>query len=81
MEQIQNLEDTGGRSVREWVVMVGPRIEIANRFKLFLRTFVTREQRAGATANKSIFYQEQIRHMVEGMMCQLFLNHTVLLVI
>lgn len=63
MEKIQNLEDTGGRSVREWVVMVGPRIEIAIRFKVFLRTFVAREQRAGA---KTIFYLEQIRHMIEG---------------
>ena len=75
MEQIQNLEDTGGRSIREWVVMVGPRIEIANRFKLFLRTFVAREHRAGATGNKSIFYHEQIRHMVEGMCLHKYLEY------
>lgn len=31
IESIENLEDTKGHSTKEWVSMLGPRTEIANR--------------------------------------------------
>ena len=40
VESIENLEDTRGRSVREHVSLVGPKTEIFNRFKDFLRSYV-----------------------------------------
>ncbi|XP_034021825.1 DNA replication licensing factor MCM2 [Thalassophryne amazonica] len=40
IESIENLEDMKGHSVREWVSMAAPRLEIYNRFKNFLRTHV-----------------------------------------
>ena len=58
VESIENLEDMKGHSVREWVVMLGPRTEIKNRFKNFLYTFVDGK---GHTV-----YSEKIRQMVEG---------------
>jgi len=39
-ESVENLEDTKGRPIREWVQLVAPRREIKNRFKNFLRTYV-----------------------------------------
>ena len=39
-EAIENLEDLKGHSISEWVTMIGPRLEIKNRFKQFLRTYV-----------------------------------------
>jgi len=39
-ESVENLEDTKGRPVREWVTLAAPRREIKNRFKNFLRTYV-----------------------------------------
>jgi DNA replication licensing factor MCM2 len=38
IESIENLEDTRGMTVREWVVQIAPKREIYNRFKNFLRT-------------------------------------------
>lgn len=38
IESIENLEDTRGMTVREWVVQMAPKREIYNRFKNFLRT-------------------------------------------
>ncbi|KAI2806380.1 MCM DNA helicase complex subunit [Blomia tropicalis] len=38
IESIENLEDTRGMSVREWVVQMAPKREIYNRFRNFLRT-------------------------------------------
>lgn len=32
IESIENLEDTKGYTIKEWVSMLGPRTEIANRF-------------------------------------------------
>lgn len=32
IESIENLEDTKGYTTKEWVSMLGPRTEIANRF-------------------------------------------------
>ncbi|CAN9512207.1 unnamed protein product [Ophioblennius macclurei] len=40
IESIENLEDMKGHTVREWVSMAAPRLEIYNRFKNFLRTHV-----------------------------------------
>jgi len=59
IESIDNLEDTKGRTVREWVSLLAPRREIYNRFKNFLRTFVD--------AKGHNLYKEKIRQMVECM--------------
>jgi DNA replication licensing factor MCM2 len=40
IESIENLEDTKGHSIKEWVSLLGPKTEIANRFKNFLKTYV-----------------------------------------
>ncbi|XP_058061905.1 DNA replication licensing factor Mcm2 [Anopheles bellator] len=40
VESIENLDETKGHSIKEWVSMLGPRTEISNRFNNFLRTFV-----------------------------------------
>uniref|UniRef100_A0A4W4HLT1 DNA replication licensing factor MCM2 n=1 Tax=Electrophorus electricus TaxID=8005 RepID=A0A4W4HLT1_ELEEL len=40
IESIENLEDMKGHSVREWVSIAAPRLEIYHRFKNFLRTHV-----------------------------------------
>ncbi|KAM9800563.1 DNA replication licensing factor MCM2 isoform X1 [Syngnathus typhle] len=40
IESIENLEDMKGHTVREWVSMAAPRLEIYNRFKSFLCTHV-----------------------------------------
>lgn len=57
IESIENLEDTKGHSTKEWVSMLGPRTEITNRFKGFLRTFVDEK---GAYV-----YRDRIRRMCE----------------
>ncbi|XP_045465752.1 DNA replication licensing factor Mcm2 [Harmonia axyridis] len=61
IESIENLEDTKGYSTKEWVVMVGPRTEIANRFKNFLRTFVN--------SKGQYVFKEKIRRMCENNQC------------
>ena len=58
IESIENLEDTKGHTVREWVVMQAPRLEIFNRFKHFLRTMVD--------ASGNNIFKEKIKQMVEG---------------
>ena len=58
VESIENLEDTKGHSVKEWVTMLGPRTEIANRFKNFLRTHTN--------SKGQHMYRERIRHMCES---------------
>ncbi|XP_051978283.1 DNA replication licensing factor mcm2-like isoform X2 [Xyrauchen texanus] len=40
IESIENLEDMKGHTVREWVSMAAPRLEIYHRFKNFLQTHV-----------------------------------------
>lgn len=57
IESIENLEDTKGHSIKEWVSMLGPRTEISNRFKSFLRTFV--DEKGQHT------YRDRIRRMCE----------------
>ena len=61
IESIDNLEDTKGHSVRDWVSLLAPNREIFNRFKNFLRTFVD--------AKGHNVYKEKIRQMVEGTLC------------
>lgn len=57
IESIENLEDTKGHTVKEWVSMLAPRTEITNRFKNFLRTF---------TDERGVFtYRDKIRRMCE----------------
>lgn len=58
IESIENLEDTKGHSIKEWVIMVGPRTEITNRFKNFLRTYVNNKG--------SLVFKERIKKMVES---------------
>ena len=57
-EAIENLEDLKGHSISEWVTMIGPRLEIKNRFKQFLRTYVDDK---GASV-----YREKMRQMCEA---------------
>lgn len=57
VESIENLEDTKGHSTKEWVSMLGPRTEIANRFQSFLRNFD--DERSSYT------YRNRIRQMCE----------------
>ncbi|XP_066139011.1 DNA replication licensing factor Mcm2 [Euwallacea fornicatus] len=58
VESIENLEDTKGYTIKDWVVMMGPRIEISNRFKNFLRTYVNNRGQ--------YIYKEKIRRMCEN---------------
>ncbi|KAK3102492.1 hypothetical protein FSP39_011770 [Pinctada imbricata] len=58
VESIENLEDMKGHPIREWVTMLGPKTEIKNRFKNFLRTFVD--------SKGHNVYREKIRQMVEA---------------
>ncbi|KAJ8919037.1 hypothetical protein NQ315_016943 [Exocentrus adspersus] len=58
IESIENLEDTKGYSIKDWVIMMGPRTEIANRFKNFLRTYVN--------SKGHYVYKEKIRRMCEN---------------
>ncbi|XP_050717244.1 DNA replication licensing factor mcm2-like [Eriocheir sinensis] len=57
IESIENLEDMKGHTVREWVSKVGPRTEVYNRFKNFLRTYVNDKG--------NNLYKDKIRQMCE----------------
>uniref|UniRef100_A0A0K8T808 DNA replication licensing factor MCM2 n=1 Tax=Lygus hesperus TaxID=30085 RepID=A0A0K8T808_LYGHE len=58
IESIENLEDTKGHSIKEWVSMLGPRTEIANRFRSFLRNTVN--------SRGNYIYKDKIRKMCEN---------------
>lgn len=58
IESIDNLEDTRGHTVKEWVSLLAPRTEIANRFKNFLRNFVN--------SKGQYVYKDKIRRMCEN---------------
>lgn len=58
IESIENLEDTKGHAIKEWVSMLGPRTEIANRFKNFLRNYVN--------SKGQYVYKDRIRRMCEN---------------
>ncbi|KAK6176782.1 hypothetical protein SNE40_015016 [Patella caerulea] len=70
IESIENLEDMKGHSVREWVSMLGPKTEIKNRFKNFLRTFVDQKGHN--------VYREKIRQMVEANKESLVIDYNML---
>lgn len=70
IESIDNLEDTKGHSVREWVTLLAPNREIYNRFKNFLRTFTD-----GKGHN---LYKEKIRQMVEANKESLIVDYNIL---
>ncbi|XP_047099077.1 DNA replication licensing factor Mcm2 [Schistocerca piceifrons] len=57
IESLENLEDTKGHPIREWVCMLGPRTEIMNRFRHFLRTYTNKKGQA--------VYKDRIRRMCE----------------
>ena len=59
IESIETLEDLKGHSVREWVSMAGPRLEIHHRFKNFLRTHVD--------SHGHNVFKERISDMCKGM--------------
>lgn len=65
-ESIENLEDTKGYSIKEWVLMLAPRNEIANRFKSFLRTYTN--------SKGQYIYKERIRHMCESNQVKIILK-------
>lgn len=54
-EAIDNLQDTRGHSLKQWVTMLGPRREIANRFRRFLTSTVD--------AKGNQVYRDRIRNM------------------
>lgn len=58
IESIENLEVMKGHGLREWVKMIGPKTEIYNRFKNFLKTIVDE--------NGHNVFREKIRYMVEA---------------
>ncbi|RMX61533.1 hypothetical protein pdam_00013734 [Pocillopora damicornis] len=70
IESIENLEDMKGHSVREWVSMQAPRLEIKNRFKQFLRSFVDDQ-------GKSV-YREKISQMCEANKQSLVIDYNIL---
>lgn len=70
IESIENLEDTKGHTVAEWVSMLAPRTEITNRFKNFLRTYVD--------SKGHNLYREKIRQMVEANRESLEIDYNVL---
>lgn len=57
IESIENLDVMKGHGLREWVKMIGPKTEIYNRFKNFLKTIVDE--------NGHNVFREKIRYMVE----------------
>jgi len=70
IESIENLEDMKGHSVREWVSMTAPRLEIKNRFKQFLKTFVDEQ-------GKSV-YREKIQQMCQANKQSLVIDYNIL---
>lgn len=70
IESIENLEDTKGHSVKEWVMMLGPRTEISNRFKSFLRTHTN--------SKGQYMYKERIRHMCESNQVQYWISYCII---
>ncbi|XP_033116539.1 DNA replication licensing factor mcm2-like [Anneissia japonica] len=70
IESIENLEDMKGHSVREWVAMPAPRLEIFNRFKNFLKTCVDEKGHN--------IYKEKIRQMCEANKESLVIDYNIL---
>lgn len=70
IESIENLEDMKGHTVREWVVMAAPRLEIKNRFKQFLKTFC--DERGDSV------YRNKIKQMCENNRQSLIVDYNIL---
>jgi DNA replication licensing factor MCM2 len=70
IESVDNLENTRGMTTREWVSQLGPKREIYNRFKNFLRTHVDDK-------GKNTF-REKIRQMSEENKCSFEVDYTLL---
>ncbi|KAL3315604.1 MCM DNA helicase complex subunit [Cichlidogyrus casuarinus] len=67
LESIENLEDTKGMSVVEWVQQPATRQEIKNRFKAFLRTFLDEQGRS--------VYADRITQMARDNKQSLYINY------
>jgi len=67
LSSIENLEDLKGHTVKEWVGMAGPRLEIKNRFRHFLRTHVDEKGHN--------VYRDKIRQLCESLCFVQFLYH------
>jgi len=70
IESIENLEDMKGHTVREWVGLAAPRLEIKNRFKQFLKTYC--DERGDNV------YRMKIKTMCEGNKHSLDVNYQTL---
>ncbi|KAF0294254.1 DNA replication licensing factor mcm2 [Amphibalanus amphitrite] len=70
LESIENLEDLRGHTVTQWVTKLGPRTEIYNRFKNFLRTYVDEKGHK--------LYMEKIRQMCEENRSSLNVDYNVI---
>ncbi|KAI1303619.1 DNA replication licensing factor mcm2 [Halotydeus destructor] len=70
IESVDNLEDTHGMDVREWVNQLGPKREIYNRFKNLMRTYTDEK-------GKPVF-REKIRTMSEDNKCSFEVNYGIL---
>lgn len=70
IESIENLEDMKGHTVREWVSLAAPRLEIKNRFKQFLKTYC--DERGDNV------YRMKIKTMCEGNKHSLDVNYQTL---
>lgn len=69
-ESIENLENTRGVPTREWVTQLGPKREIYNRFRNFLKTHVD--------DNGKNTFREKIRQMSEENNCSFEVDYTIL---
>jgi DNA replication licensing factor MCM2 len=70
IESIENLDVMKGHGLREWVKMIGPKTEIYNRFKNFLKTIVDE-------TGHNVF-REKIRYMVEANHQSLIVDYNLL---
>lgn len=70
MSSVDNLENTRGLSVREWVMQIGPKREIYIRFKNFLRSHVDEKGRNT--------FREKIKQMSEENNCSFEVDYIIL---
>ena len=70
IESIENLDVMKGHGLREWVKMIGPKTEIYNRFKNFLKTIIDEH-------GHNVF-REKIRYMVEANHQSLIVDYNLL---
>jgi len=70
IESIENLDVMKGHGLREWVKMIGPKTEIYNRFKNFLKTIIDE-------SGHNVF-REKIRYMVEANHQSLIVDYNLL---